>query len=98
MSYTVYLVLFSMIALNAYFLIIHTKKIQQESLRNGLEKSRTYGLQLNKANKIISISNAMCELLEIDKNYLFSDSNKSITEFLALCEDQSNIHKLDLSW
>jgi len=91
MSYTVYLVLFSMIALNAYFLIIHTKKIQQESLRNGLEKSRTYGLQLNKANKIISISNAMCELLEIDKNsvlnkhvsYIFNQQDKyQITKLL----------------
>jgi len=37
-------------------------------------------------------------MFEVDKNYLLSDSNKSITDFLTSCEDQSSIYKLDLSW
>ena len=68
MFYTVYLILFLLIAFNAYYLILHTKKIQAKALYNAFEKSKTYGLLLNKANKITSISDAMCELLEIDKN------------------------------
>jgi len=37
-------------------------------------------------------------MVEIDNNYLLSDSNKSITDFLTVCKDQSTIHKLDISW
>jgi 2-amino-4-hydroxy-6-hydroxymethyldihydropteridine diphosphokinase len=37
-------------------------------------------------------------MLEIDKDYAISDSNKTIADFLASCEDQSSIHKLDLIW
>lgn len=37
-------------------------------------------------------------IFEVDKNYLFSDSNKSIADLLSTCKDQSNIYKLDLSW
>lgn len=37
-------------------------------------------------------------MLEVDKDYILSDSNKSITDFLTSCEDQSGIYKLDLSW
>jgi 2-amino-4-hydroxy-6-hydroxymethyldihydropteridine diphosphokinase len=37
-------------------------------------------------------------MAEVDKDYVSSDSNRSITEILALCKDQSGIYKLDLSW
>jgi 2-amino-4-hydroxy-6-hydroxymethyldihydropteridine diphosphokinase len=37
-------------------------------------------------------------LLEINKYYLFSDSNNSIAEVLSSCKDKSSINKLDLSW
>jgi 2-amino-4-hydroxy-6-hydroxymethyldihydropteridine diphosphokinase len=35
---------------------------------------------------------------EIDKDYLQSYSDKTITDFLNKCKDQSIINKLDLSW
>jgi 2-amino-4-hydroxy-6-hydroxymethyldihydropteridine diphosphokinase len=37
-------------------------------------------------------------MFEVDKNYMLSDSNKSITDLLTSCEDRSSIYKLDLSW
>jgi 2-amino-4-hydroxy-6-hydroxymethyldihydropteridine diphosphokinase len=37
-------------------------------------------------------------MLEVDKDYLSADSDKTITDFLTLCKDQSSIHKLDLIW
>jgi 2-amino-4-hydroxy-6-hydroxymethyldihydropteridine diphosphokinase len=35
---------------------------------------------------------------EIDKDYSQADSDKTITDFLSKCKDQSIINKLDLSW
>jgi 2-amino-4-hydroxy-6-hydroxymethyldihydropteridine diphosphokinase len=37
-------------------------------------------------------------ILEIDKDYSQSDSDKTITDILSKCEDQSSINKLDISW
>ena len=37
-------------------------------------------------------------ILEIDKNFSHSNSDKTITDFLTKCKDQSSINKLDLSW
>ena len=37
-------------------------------------------------------------ILEIDKNYPQANSDKTITDFLTKCKDQSTINKLDLSW
>ena len=37
-------------------------------------------------------------MLEINKDYVFTDSNKSIAELLRLCKDKSDVNKLDLSW
>jgi len=37
-------------------------------------------------------------MLEVDKNYSLTGSNKSITDYLTACADQSSIHKLDLRW
>ena len=37
-------------------------------------------------------------ILEVDRDYFLSGSNKSITDYLTSCTDQSSIYKLDLSW
>lgn len=37
-------------------------------------------------------------MAEVDKDYMSTDSNKSISDFLKLCEDRSEIHKLGLIW
>jgi len=37
-------------------------------------------------------------MLEVDNNYMLSNSDKTIADLLTVCEDQSSIHKLDLSW
>ena len=37
-------------------------------------------------------------IVEVDKDYLLSDSKKSISDLLTACEDQSSIYKLELIW